>query len=82
MTNLEIINLQPLTDCNQTFCQCESKGPGATQFHELSQRWFITMGHPGFNAKNNQVVGFATDKVARSLIGHFAAKGKAHRGEA
>ena len=40
-------------------------------------RWYITMGHPGFNAKLNNAHGYRSEKVARMVLKAHAAKGEA-----
>lgn len=39
-------------------------------------RFYITMGHPGFNTSANNANGYATEASARAVVRHFANKGK------
>lgn len=40
-----------------------------------SNRWYITMGHPGFNSMANNWRGYATKGRALAALRHYAGKG-------
>lgn len=38
-------------------------------------RWYITMGHPGFNSRANNANGYASRKAAVAAVMHYQGKG-------
>ena len=50
------------TDC----CHAVKEGPG--------ERWFITMGHPGFNSPANNRDGYATQAKALGAVKKYSSK--------
>lgn len=55
-----------LPECKQKYALCEAKGEcdKAARFDAQDGRWYITMGHPGFNSAANNFNGYATQKQA------------------
>ncbi|MGA0852319.1 MAG: hypothetical protein ACO3QQ_03045 [Candidatus Nanopelagicaceae bacterium] len=43
---------------------------------EIDGRWFITLGHPGFNSKANNGKGYATKQKALKAIVNYSIKTK------
>lgn len=39
-------------------------------------RYFITMGHPGFNTLRNNADGYLTIQRARAIVAHYASKAR------
>lgn len=78
---LEVMNSQPRIDCNPIQCQCFGNGPRPVFQEGGTGRWFILMGHCGFNSRRNNLQGFTTEKGARGSIAHYQRKGMVARGE-
>ena len=78
---LDIMNSQPLTDCNPVQCQCFGDGPRPVFEEKVTGKWFILMGHAGFNSSRNNLQGYKSEKGARAGIRHYQTKGMKSRGE-
>lgn len=76
-----IINSQPRIDCNPIMCQCFGNGPRPVFQESATGKWFILMGHCGFNSSRNNLQGYTTEKGARAGIAHYQRKGMRARGE-
>ncbi len=46
----------------------------AVKLNPETGRYFITIGHPGFNSKTNNAGGYKTPRVARSVIRWYCEK--------
>lgn len=44
---------------------------------QSGSRWYVTMGHPGFNTPSNNRQGYASEAAARATIARYVAKAKA-----
>jgi hypothetical protein len=51
---------------------CYGDCSSAVKQNPATGKWFITMGHPGFNCGTNNRAGFASAKVALGVLKHFA----------
>ena len=40
-------------------------------------RWYITMGHPGFNSPANNAAGYSTSAAALASLNRYGTKGRA-----
>lgn len=54
--------------CHATGC------PEAVKENPETGRFFITMGHPGFNSPANNGTGYATYAKARAAIRHYSGR--------
>ena len=52
--------------CERSTAFCYRCGEAAKQ--APSGRWFITMGHPGFNSPANNREGYASEAAARAAV--------------
>lgn len=60
-------------DVRSTLAECSSQftcrdAACATLVAEQGGRWFIRMGHPGFNLPANNWKGYATEAAARAAV--------------
>lgn len=51
---------------NPAYCRCAGHGPKAVKL--VGDRWYIAMGHAGFNTDANNRNGYATEAKARATI--------------
>jgi hypothetical protein len=59
------------TGCERGMCHgCA----GAVKMNPATGRWFITMGHPGFNSRANNRDGYATEAAARKALASYGAR--------
>jgi hypothetical protein len=56
------------------YCQCAGNGNEAVQQLPETGRWFISMGHAGFNSAANNRNGYATERSARNAVAHYQGK--------
>jgi hypothetical protein len=63
-------------ECDTFPCNCEGKGAGAVEYMvgRYVGRWYVTMGHCGFNSKINNSMGYATEKLARASIAKYGTR--------
>lgn len=60
--------------CAGTVCR-DAACSGAAKRNEYDSRWYITMGHAGFNTKANNANGYASEELAKAdMIRHLNAK--------
>jgi hypothetical protein len=60
------------TGCERTICYgCAH----AVKKNPVTDRWFITMGHPGFNSRANNGSGYITKQDAEKAIRRYGGKG-------
>lgn len=43
----------------------------AVVFDTMSKKWFITMGHAGFNSEQNNRGGFDSEELARKIVARY-----------
>lgn len=51
------------------FCEC--RGAGADAVEQKHGRWYVTMGHAGFNTRANNAQGYATERSARAVVDRY-----------
>lgn len=55
------------TGCERSFSLCYGCAE-AVKVNQATGRWFITMGHPGFNSPANNRSGYASRKAAEGAV--------------
>ena len=61
------------TGCEHKVVTCMGC-PGAVKKNKATGRWFITMGHPGFNSETNNGAGYKTREAAVYAVFFYAGK--------
>lgn len=56
--------------CEREICR-NAACPEAVKENPATGRWFITMGHPGFNARANNLAGYATKAKALAAVARY-----------
>jgi hypothetical protein len=59
------------TGCEREICHATGC-PEAVKENPATGRFFITMGHPGFNSPANNGTGYATYAKAKAAIRHYS----------
>jgi len=66
-----------LAECfgpGKDLCYDRNTCPFAVKRNHETGRYFITMGHPGFNSRANNVDGYASERIARSQVLRYSAR--------
>lgn len=66
--------------CSAFPCSCAGLGAGAVELRD--GRWFIVIGHAGFNSPANNRNGYPTDVAAQSAIRFYQRRGLVARARA
>jgi hypothetical protein len=72
-------HLIPATDCPSDkrgieYRVCDGSCSAPVRQHAETGRWFITMGHPGYNSPANNRDGYTTEASARAAIHRYATR--------
>lgn len=60
-----------LSGCKQAICcGCAE----AVKANPATGRWYITMGHPGFNSRANNGAGYATKAAAEKALAKYGGR--------
>lgn len=74
-----------MSNCMETgMCPLGSMCPDAVEAKEvpgLGQRWFVTMGHAGFNSAANNRGGYASKAAAVAASRRYEERGRRARGD-
>ena len=60
---------RPTCDTTNHVCNCGGLGQSAVEL--INGRWFVTMGHAGFNSRANNGFGYATEANARRAVATY-----------
>lgn len=58
---------------NRDLCQCANCRDAVKQ-NEDTKRFYITMGHAGFNTKTNNADGYPSERSARLVMARYLAR--------
>ena len=61
-----------MSGCAAKFPFCSGDCGDDVKKNEKTGRWYITMGHPGFNSTANNGNGYSTEAKARSELKRYA----------
>lgn len=66
----------PVMNCQEFPCNCRGEGEQAVEFKMTREgpRWFITMGHAGFNTQINNRMGYGSKAAARRIIQKYQSR--------
>lgn len=78
--NMDTNKYKHLTSPCDNKCQ-EIPCRHAIKMNEETNRWFITVGHPGFNTKANNGIGYSNKTTAFAIYVTYLNKGRISRNE-
>lgn len=59
--------------CERNICR-NPECPEAVKVNPANGRWYITMGHPGFNSRANNINGYRSAANARAALHRYGGR--------